>query len=181
MTFEPTAVAGAVVVVPEPVEDERGLFARTVDRDAFAAHGLPTDWVQCSTSYSRNAGTLRGMHLQVRPHEEAKLVRCVRGAVYDVAVDLRPESASFRAWAGVELTAENRRALHVPRGCAHGFLTLTDGSEVLYMMDAPYVPEAARGVRWDDPAFGIDWPAAVAPRLIAERDATYPDWTGPPS
>jgi dTDP-4-dehydrorhamnose 3,5-epimerase len=178
VTFEATAVAGALVVVPEPIEDERGLFARTVDRDAFVALGLPADWVQCSTSYNRHAGTLRGMHFQASPHEEAKLVRCVRGAIYDVALDLRPQSETFRAWAGVELSEENRRALHVPPGCAHGFLTLTDDAEVLYMMDAPYVGDAARGVRWDDPAFGIEWPAEVEPRYLAERDATYPDWAG---
>jgi dTDP-4-dehydrorhamnose 3,5-epimerase len=178
VTYEATAIAGALVVVPEPVEDERGLFARTVDRDAFAAQGLPIDWVQCSTSYNRHTGTLRGMHFQAPPHEEAKLVRCVRGAIYDVALDLRPQSETFRAWAGVELSEENRRALHVPPGCAHGFLTLTDDAEVLYMMDAPYVGDAARGVRWDDPAFGIEWPAEVEPRYLAERDATYPDWAG---
>jgi dTDP-4-dehydrorhamnose 3,5-epimerase len=181
VTFEPSAVSGAVVVVPEPVEDERGVFARTMDRDLFADHGLPTEWVQCSASYTRSAGTLRGMHLQLAPHEEAKLVRCVRGAVYDVALDLRPDSPSFRAWTGVELSEANRRALHVPPGCAHGFLTLTDDAELLYMMDAPYVPGAAHGVRWDDPAFGIEWPGGVRPELMADRDAGYPDWTGSPS
>jgi dTDP-4-dehydrorhamnose 3,5-epimerase len=178
VTFEETAVVGAVVVVPEPMEDERGAFARTVDRDEFAARGLATDWVQCSTSYSRRSGTLRGMHYQAAPHEEAKLVRCTRGAIYDVALDLRPGSAGICSWAGVELSADNRRALHVPPGCAHGFLTLLDDTEILYMMDAPYVAAAARGVRWDDPAFAIAWPVDGKTPLLAARDAAYPDWTG---
>jgi dTDP-4-dehydrorhamnose 3,5-epimerase len=178
VTFETTVVAGAFLVVPELVEDERGGFARTVDRDAFAACGLPTDWVQCSTSYNRRAGTLRGLHFQAAPHEETKLVRCTRGAIFDVALDLRVGSDTFRAWAGVRLDADNRRSLLVPKGCAHGFITLADDTEILYMMDSPYVPGAARGVRWDDPAFGIEWPAEASSPLLAPRDAGYPDWAG---
>jgi dTDP-4-dehydrorhamnose 3,5-epimerase len=176
MLFRPTRVSGAFVVVPERHEDERGFFARTWDREAFASRGLRADLDQCSASFNASRGTLRGMHFQKAPHEEAKLVRCTAGAVFDVALDLRPASRTYMRWEGVELTAENRLALYVPPGCAHGFLTLTDGAEVFYQIAGRYAPEAASGVRYDDPAFGIEWPEAV--RVINARDAQYGDWEG---
>lgn len=173
MIFEPTRLEGVTVVAPERVEDERGFFARTWDTEVFESQGLDPRLVQSSVSYNRLRGTLRGMHYQAAPHEEAKLVRCTAGVVFDVAVDLRPESRTYLDWFGVELSAENRLALYVPEGCAHGFLTLTDDSEVLYLISAFWAPDAGRGVRWDDPAFGIRWPGEVA--VINERDRTYPD------
>jgi dTDP-4-dehydrorhamnose 3,5-epimerase len=169
-----TEIAGVRVIEPERFEDERGFFARTWDVDEFAQHGLNQRVVQCSISYNRRRGTLRGMHYQAPPHEEAKLVRCTAGAIFDVAVDLRPGSPTFTQWFGVELSAENRLALYITEGCAHGFLTLTDDSEILYQMSALYAPHAARGARWDDPAFGIRWPDDVA--VINDRDRTYPDF-----
>jgi dTDP-4-dehydrorhamnose 3,5-epimerase len=176
MRFTATPLAGAYVVEPERLEDERGFFARTFCRREFAAHGLNPDLVQCSLSYTARAGTLRGLHYQAAPHQEAKLVRCTRGAVYDVIVDLRRESPTFRRWTAVELSADNRLMLYVPEGCAHGFQTLRAATEVLYQMSAFHDPDAARGVRWDDPAFRIDWPAAE--RVISERDRHYPDFRG---
>jgi dTDP-4-dehydrorhamnose 3,5-epimerase len=170
--FEPTPLDGTFVVRPDVHEDERGSFARTWDGEEFAQRGLSPRLVQCSTSWNRSAGTLRGLHHQEAPHEEEKLVRCTAGAIFDVAVDLRPGSATFLGWFGVELTAQNRLALYIPKGCAHGFLTLEDGSEVLYQMSEPHVPDAGRGVRWDDPAFGIRWP--LAPSVINERDRSWP-------
>ena len=170
MRFEPTDIPGCVVVRPERQEDERGHFARTWDREAFAAHGLAAAVAQCSTSFNARRGTLRGMHWQAAPHAEAKLVRCTRGSVYDVCLDLRPET--WGRWHGAVLSAENGAALYVPEGCAHGFLTLEDASEVFYTISAPYAPEAGRGVRYDDPAFGIAWPEPV--RVIHPRDAAYP-------
>ena len=176
MRFIETPIAGVVVVQIEPVLDERGSFMRTFDAGAWAAHGLATDVVQCNVSRNHRRGTLRGMHYQAAPHGEAKLVRCSRGAIYDVAVDLRPASPSFRRSFGLELSEENNRMLFIPEGCAHGFLTLTDATELLYQMSAAYVPEAASGVRWDDPAFEIEWPAA--PEVISQRDREFPDFTG---
>ncbi len=177
MIFAEAPLAGAWVIHPERREDERGFFARTYDRDEFAARGLDPAVVQCNTSFNARAGTLRGMHFQADPHGEPKLVRCTRGAICDVIVDLRPDSVTHRRWFGVELTGENRRALYVPVGFAHGFQTLADASEVLYMMGHDYVAESASGVRWDDPAFGIEWPAGPAGgRTISQRDATYPDY-----
>ena len=174
MRFVPLEVPGAFVIEPERLEDERGFLARTWDRLEFERRGLRAHVEQCSLSFNPRRGTLRGMHYQARPYEEAKLVRCTRGAVYDVIVDLRPASPRFLRWAAVELTAENRRAVYVPEGVAHGFLTLEDDTEVCYQISAEHRPELARGVRWDDPAFGIRWPAPV--RVIAERDASYPDF-----
>jgi dTDP-4-dehydrorhamnose 3,5-epimerase len=173
MLFKPTGVAGAFVVEAERRSDERGFFARTWCHDEFQAHGLNPDLAQCNISYNHAIGTLRGMHYQIAPHEEAKLVRCTTGAIWDVAVDLRRGSPTYLAWVGVELTAGTRAALYVPEGCAHGFLTLQEGTEVFYQMSVPYEPSAAKGVRWDDPAFGIAWPAPV--RVINQRDRTYPD------
>jgi dTDP-4-dehydrorhamnose 3,5-epimerase len=169
----PTPLPGAFVVQAEPLRDERGFFARTFDAETFAAAGLDARVVQCSTSVTSRAGTLRGMHYQAEPHGEAKLVRCTAGAMWDVAVDLRPRSPTHRRWFGTELTAENRRMLFVPVGCAQGYQTLADDTEVLYLMGHPYVPEAARGARWDDPALGIAWPPAEA-RTISERDEAWP-------
>jgi dTDP-4-dehydrorhamnose 3,5-epimerase len=175
--FRETPVAGSYAVEPERMEDARGFFARTFSADEFAAHGLDDRVDQCSTSFNAKRGTLRGLHYQAAPHGESKLVRCTRGAIYDVAVDLRPNSPSYLRWAAVELTAENGRALYVPEGCAHGFQTLADASEILYQISAAYVPEAARGVRWDDPVFSIEWPPAPpGGRTIAERDSRYPDF-----
>jgi dTDP-4-dehydrorhamnose 3,5-epimerase len=176
MRFRETAIAGAWVVEAEPVADERGVFARTFDAGAFRERGLSTEFAQCSTSYNTAAATLRGMHLQAGEHAECKLVRCTAGAVYDVLADLRPGSPSYLRWEAVELSAENRAAVYVPRGVAHGFQTLVAGAELLYMIDRPYAPGAARGVRWDDPALGIEWPDAPDGRTMSERDRGYPDF-----
>lgn len=177
MIFVETPLAGTFVIRPEAVTDDRGAFARTFCRDEFSARGLDSRVAQCSASFSARAGTLRGMHYQAAPHGEAKLVRCTRGSIYDVAVDLRPDSGSYGRWFAAILSADNRDALFIPSGCAHGFQTLSDESEILYQMSTPYVPNAGRGVRWDDPAFGVEWPPSPAGGLtISERDATYPDF-----
>ncbi len=174
MIFKPTPLVGAWLVDLERREDERGFFARTWCAQEFAAHGLDTRIVQCSVSRTRRRGTLRGMHFQAAPHQEVKLVRCVRGAVWDAIIDLRPASPTYTRWFGVELSAESGRALYIPEDFAHGFVALADESDVVYQMSAPYEQGAARGVRWDDPAFGIAWPVA-APTLSA-RDASWPDF-----
>jgi len=177
MRFTETPLPGAWVVALEPIADERGHFARTFDAQEFAARGLESTVAQANTSYNHRAGTLRGMHLQAEPHGEPKLVRCTRGAVFDVIVDLRPAQATHRRWFGIELSAENSLMLFVPVGMAHGFQTLVDVSEVQYQMGARYVPEAAGGVRWDDPAFAIEWPdPPPGGRVISERDRSYPDY-----
>jgi len=176
MILHETPISGAFVAEVEPFQDERGLFARTFDRELFAAHRLATDVVQSSVSYNVRAGTLRGMHYQADPHGEEKLVRCVRGAIHDVIVDLRPESPTFRQAYGVDLDEESRRALYIPKGLAHGFQTLVDDAEVLYQMSTPFVPGAGRGVRWDDPAFGIEWPPVEGERIMSDRDRDYPDF-----
>ena len=176
MKYTETAVPGAYVIDLEPVHDERGFFARTWCRDDFAARGLNPQLLQCNLSFNVRGGTLRGMHYQAAPHEEAKLVRCTMGTIYDVIVDLRPDSPSFKRHVAVVLSAANRRMLYVPEGCAHGFQTLEDHSEVFFQMSAAFAPEAARGVRWDDPAFAIDWPPAE--RIISARDRDYPDFRG---
>lgn len=174
MIFNALDIEGVWLIEPERHEDERGFFARTWDSDQFAMRGLRDLVAQASISYNRRRGTLRGLHYQVAPHAEAKLVRCTSGAIFDVAVDLRPDSATFSHWVGVELTGENRLALYVPEGCAHGFLTLEDDSEVAYQMSAPHVAEAARGVRHDDRAFGIVWPGDIV--VMNDRDRSYPDF-----
>jgi dTDP-4-dehydrorhamnose 3,5-epimerase len=179
MIFRATGIDGAWVIEAEQLGDERGFFARTWDAEEFAERGLNPRLAQCSISYNRARGTLRGLHYQAAPFEEAKLVRCTAGAIFDVVVDLRPESSSFKGWFGEELSAENRRALYVPEGCAHGFLTLADDSEVHYQISQPYMPQAARGVRWNDPAFGITWPGDVV--VINERDCSYPDFRPEPA
>ena len=168
MKFSPTVLAGACIIDIEPVPDERGFFARSWCREEFARHGLNPDLAQCSISFNKKRGTLRGMHYQAKPHEETKVVRCTRGAIYDVILDLRPESPTFRKWIAVELSADNRRMLYIPAGLAHGFQSLTDDAEVFYQISTPYHPESARGVRWDDPAFGIEW--LVTERIISDKD-----------
>ena len=173
MRYEPAGLDGAWILELEPHDDDRGFFARVWCAEEFRARGMKDRLAQCSLSFSRRAGTLRGMHFQAPPAEEAKVVRCVRGAVYDVLLDLRPASPSYRKWIARELTAENRRSVYVPEGFAHGFLTLTDDTEVLYLISAPHAPALVRGVRWNDPAFGIEWPRS--PAVISERDRTYPD------
>lgn len=172
MIVEPTALSGVFVITPELLTDERGAVARTYCAEEFRANGLDPEVAQCSVSFNPAAGTLRGMHYQVEPYGEVKLVRCTMGAIYDVVVDLRPESPTYCRWVGTELTAHNRRSVYVPKGIAHGFLTLIEQSEVSYQISVPYHPGAGAGVRWDDPIFGISWP--FAPRLMAARDATYP-------
>ena len=179
MIFRPTTIEDVWVLDLERFEDERGFFARTWDTTELAERGLSPRLVQCSVSYNHRRGTLRGLHYQEAPHEEAKLVRCVAGVIFDVAVDLRPGSATQGRWFGIELSAENRSALYVPEGCAHGFLTLTDKAEVAYQMSEFHAAEAARGVRWDDPAFGIEWPGEVV--VINARDASYPDFAAAPT
>lgn len=178
MRFIPAGIEGAFLVEPELITDERGFFARTWCREEFSAHGLNPDLVQCNISYNKRRGTLRGMHYQKPPHAEAKLVRCTQGALHDVIVDLRMESPTYLRWCGVDLTAENRRALYIPEGCAHGFITLADDTEVLYHMSELFHAECAAGIRWNDPAFSIRWP--VEPAVISERDRGYPDFVPPP-
>ncbi len=175
MRFVSTSLAGAWVIEQERHLDERGWFARTWAVDELARQGLETGLSQCSASFNQRRHTLRGLHWQAPPAAEVKIVRCTRGAVYDVAVDLRPGSPTFRKWVAVELTAENGRAFYIPRGFAHGFLTLADATEVAYQISAPYTPAAGRGARFDDRWLGIDWPAA--PAVISARDRDYPDLT----
>lgn len=175
MKFTSTRLPGAYVIDLERREDERGFFARAWCRDEFDAHGLVSDLAQCSISHNARAGTLRGMHFQTSPHEETKLVRCTAGAILDVILDLRPDSPTHTQWVAVELDATRANALYVPKGFAHGFQTLVDYTDVLYMISDPYVPEAASGVRWDDSAFGIEWPRAKV-RTISERDRSWPDY-----
>jgi dTDP-4-dehydrorhamnose 3,5-epimerase len=172
--FKPTVIAGLWSISLEVHTDRRGSFARTFCEREFAAHGLPTHFVQCNLSYNICRGTLRGMHFQRPPAAEGKIVRCIRGAVFDVVIDLRPESDSYRQWTSFELTAENRECVYVPPGCAHGFQTLADETELFYHMSDFYKPELSSGVRWDDPAFGIQWP--VPNPTLSEADRTYPDY-----
>jgi dTDP-4-dehydrorhamnose 3,5-epimerase len=174
--FAETPLRGAFVIELDLLADERGHFARTFDADEFAAHGLDPEVVQCNTSLNARCGTLRGMHYQADPDGEAKLVRCTRGSVFDVAVDLRPGSETFRRWFGVELSAAGGRMLYIPVGMAHGFQTLEDDTELHYQMSHRYVPEAARGVRFDDPAFGIEWP--LPDPIVSERDRGFADFEG---
>jgi dTDP-4-dehydrorhamnose 3,5-epimerase len=171
LKFVPAPLAGAFLVELDRLDDERGFFARAFCQDEFRAHGLSPAIAQCNVSWNRRRGTLRGLHFQVAPHEEAKLVRCTRGAIWDVMVDLRPASATKLRWHAVELSADNRRALYIPEGFAHGFQTLVDDSEVLYQMSAFYHPECARGLRWDDPAIAIRWP--LAEPIVSDKDRSY--------
>ena len=172
--FTATAVAGAWLVDLEKREDERGFFARSWCRDEFTRQGLNPNLAQANVAFTGAAGTLRGLHYQVAPHEEAKLVRCTAGAIFDVLVDLRRTSPTFKRWVGAELTAANRQMLYIPEGCAHGYLTLQPESETFYLVSAPYHGAAERGVRWNDPAFAIQWP--LQPTLISAKDLAYPDF-----
>lgn len=174
MKIEPTTLPGVMLVTVAPQTDERGFFARTFDTNQFVSAELPTVWPQCNVSWNRRRGTLRGMHFQRAPRGEPKLVRCTRGRIFDVAVDLRTHLPSFRRWVGVELSHDRRNALFIPNGCAHGFITLEDDCEVYYMMGETFIPELAGGVRWNDPVFAIAWP--LEPTTISERDATWPDF-----
>jgi dTDP-4-dehydrorhamnose 3,5-epimerase len=174
--FKETPLKNAYVIELQRLEDERGFFARAWCQQEFEAHGLNPRLVQCNISFNHKKGTLRGMHYQAAPFEEAKLVRCTSGALYDVIIDLRPESPTYKQHFGVSLTPEARNMLYIPEGFAHGFLTLADSTEVFYQMSEFYAPDHARGVRWDDPAFNIEWPGPV--QVISERDANYPDFTG---
>jgi len=179
MRFTETPLSGAFIIEPERRTDERGFFARVWCQEELADHGLETRLVQCSISYNNRAGTLRGLHYQTDPFPEVKIVRCTRGAIFDVIVDLRRESPTFAQHFSIVLTAANRTLLYIPRHFAHGFQTLEDDTEVMYQMSEFYRPESGRGVRWNDPAFGIEWPH-TEDRLINERDASYPDFTGFP-
>jgi dTDP-4-dehydrorhamnose 3,5-epimerase len=172
--FRETELSGAWLVELEPRGDSRGFFARAWCEDELAEHGLTTRIAQCSVSWNARRGTLRGMHFQAAPHEEVKLVRCTRGAIYDVIVDLRRSSPTYTRWLGVELTAENRRTIYVPEGFAHGFQTLVDDTELFYQVSEAHAPESERGVRWDDPAFGIEWP--LPHPILSEKDRAWPDF-----
>ena len=172
MKFIETRLKGAFIIEPERLEDERGFFARTFCQKEFEAHGLNPKMVQCNISYNKHKGTLRGMHYQAAPMAEAKLVRCTRGAIYDVIIDLRHESPTYCQWLAEELSTENSRMTYIPEGFAHGFQTLEDDTEVFYQMSEFYSPEHARGVRWDDPVFGIEWPLNT--KIISEKDNNYP-------
>lgn len=175
MRFTSTPLEGVVVVEVAPVADVRGLFARTFCTDEFSANGLCSEFAQCSTSFNVKSGTIRGMHFQCTPHEEVKLVRCTRGIIYDVALDLRPDSPTFRKWFALELSQENRKALYIPKGFAHGFQTLSDQTEVFYHISTPYQAASSRGVRWNDPQFAISWPSMTP--ILSDRDAAYPDFS----
>jgi dTDP-4-dehydrorhamnose 3,5-epimerase len=175
MKFLKTSVSGAWIIEPEARVDERGFFARVWDADEFEKHGIASRFVQCNNSGSGQKGTLRGLHWQEEPFGEAKLVRCISGAIYDVIADVRAKSGTFGKWAGVDLTAENRRWLYVPEGCAHGYLTLENNSEVLYAVTAPYAPQAERGIRWNDKMFAIEWPHTGG-MTLSKKDESWPDF-----
>lgn len=172
MTLTETNLAGVFIIDIEPITDERGFFARTFCKREFEEKGLVSEFVQCSVSYNKTKGTLRGMHYQVAPHKETKIVSCMRGAIYDVVLDLRRESNTFKQWLAVELTGVNHRSLYIPEGIAHGFLTLQDNTEVYYQISEFYYPALSKGVRWNDLAFGIEWPSEAD--NISPRDLTFP-------
>jgi dTDP-4-dehydrorhamnose 3,5-epimerase len=175
MIFTPAPLEGAFTIDLERHEDERGFFARSFCAEEFARHGLHAVYPQCSVSFNAHAGILRGLHYQTEPYAEIKIVRVTQGRIYDVIVDIRTASPTYRQWFAIELSAENRRQLYIPRGFAHGFQTLEDGCEVYYQISTPYRPEAARGIRWNDPAFDIVWPP-VSQLTLSERDRNYPDY-----
>ncbi|MBB6142863.1 dTDP-4-dehydrorhamnose 3,5-epimerase [Silvibacterium bohemicum] len=174
MLFHKTKLPKVFEIEPEPHHDDRGFFARIWCEKEIEVHGLNPKLVQCSISFNSRKGTLRGMHFQAEPYAESKIVRCTSGAIYDVVIDLRPKSPTFRQWIAVILSARNHRMIYVPEGCGHGFLTLEDQTEVVYQMSEFYNPESSRGTRWNDPAFQIAWPEAV--EVISERDQTYPNF-----
>ena len=171
-----TKLKGAYVIEPELFEDERGFFARVYSEKEFADAGIDVHFIEANLSFNRKKGSLRGMHYQAAPHGQAKLVRCTRGAIFDVGVDLRPDSPTFKQWVGVELTEDNRRLLFIPGDFAHGYLTLEENTEVAYQVTGAYAPESSRGFRWNDPGFGIQWPD-VGELVMNERDRTYPLFT----
>jgi dTDP-4-dehydrorhamnose 3,5-epimerase len=173
MIFTETRLKDAFIIEIEKREDERGFFARAWCKKEFEAHGLHLDLVQANLVFSNRRGTLRGMHYQVAPYGEAKLMRCIRGAIYDVIIDLRPESPTYKQWLGVELTADNHKMLYVPEYCAHGYQTLVDNTETFYPVSQFYSPGFERGMRWNDPAFGIEWPLNI--QVISDKDANWPD------
>ena len=173
MILQGAVVEGTYVIDIEPRRDERGFFARAFDSEIFSAHGMEGAVAQCNLSHSDRRGTLRGMHWQAAPHAEARLVRCVRGSIYDVIVDVRPGSPTYLRWSGVELSAANARAVYAPPGTAHGFLTLEDDTDVLYQVSVPYAPESERGMRWDDPLVGVAWP--FVPTIITDKDRSWAD------
>ncbi len=176
MIFTETPLKSAYIIELEQIEDERGFFARSWCAREFAELGLNPNLVQCNVSFNKKKGTLRGMHYQASPHEEAKMVRCTKGSLYDVIVDLRKDSPTFKQWFSVDLTAENRKQLYIPEGFAHGFLTLEDGTEIFYHMTEFYHPESAKRIRWNDSAFQIKWP--ISDWIISEQDRGYPDFRG---
>ena len=176
MLIRETPLPGVFVLEPEKKEDNRGFFARTWSPEDMTERGLDPHLAHCSISFNHRAGTVRGMHFQAAPREETKIVRCTRGAMFDVVIDLRPDSPAFKRWTAVELSATNHRALYIPKGCAHGFQALMDATEVLYLISEPYDPALARGVRWNDLAFGVIWPLPLTE--ISERDRTCPDFAG---
>jgi len=175
MIFKETRLEGAFIVEMEPIRDNRGFFARAWCQKEFEDHGLVSCFVQNNVTYSARRGTLRGLHYQIPPHEEPKLVRCTQGAIYDVIVDLRPESLTYMQWLGVELTSENRKMIYMPGGFAHGYQILMDHTEVFYQVGAFYAPEYEQGFRWDDPVFSIDWPINP-PVVLSEKDKHWPDY-----
>lgn len=175
MKFTELPLEGAYLIEIKLLEDERGFFARNWCRDEFDERGLKTEIAQCSTSFNRKKGTLRGMHYQAQPHEETKIVRCTRGSVYDIIVDIRPFSPTYKKWLSFELTADNRKSLYIPAGFAHGFQTLEDETELFYQISEPYRAELARGIRWNDPAFDFRWP--IESLIISERDRSFPDFS----
>jgi len=175
MNFHPAGLDGAFVIEPEQIVDERGFFARAWCSDELRAQGLSDSIEQCNIAFNERVGTLRGLHFQREPHGEVKIVRCTAGAVYDVIVDLRPSSPTYLQWVAVELSAENRLALYIPVGLAHGYQTLADRTETFYLHSTRYAPESAGGVRWDDPAFGIEWPPA-AHRVLNDKDRSWADY-----
>jgi dTDP-4-dehydrorhamnose 3,5-epimerase len=176
MKFHETPLPGVWLIEPERLGDERGWFARTFDRDEFCARGMNPEVVQCNASFNFRRDTLRGMHYQAAPHGESKLVRCVSGAIFDVALDLRRDSPTFCSWYGAELSAENGHALYIPAGLAHGFQTLAEDCVVYYQMSYPYVGDSACGVRFDDPAFGIAWPEPDSELVVSRQDRLFPDF-----
>lgn len=174
MIFKETKLKGVFIIEPERLEDERGFFARTWCKREFEVHGLNSNLIQCNISFNKIKGTLRGMHYQSDPHAEAKLVRCTQGSLYDVIIDLRQNSITYKNWFAVELNRDNYKMLYIPENFAHGFLTLEDNTEVLYYMSESYYPEYARSVRWNDTAFSIKWPTEV--NILSERDRNCPDF-----
>ena len=175
MKFIPTRLKGSFIIDVDQKYDERGFFARSWCAEEFLKHGLNPNLAQCSISYNKTRGTLRGMHFQKKPHEETKVVRCTAGSIYDVIVDVRPDSETFKQWIWVELSAANRRMIYVPNGFAHGFQSLVEDTEVFYMVSTPYNPESSGSLRWNDPQFAIDWPHEDE-RVISDRDRNYPDF-----